>query len=820
MEAPDNPVEEVPPGGGREQESVADQSARDISDVVTTTVLNGLGYPGISPAESASTAFERSQKKRARFEKRGKEKRQELRMSGLPIAAPMSDDAWGGRAVDCLGFSEDAKAFARVVASKDVRPPLAIAVFGGWGSGKSFFMRLVHDHVAELAKGGSHMQDASESFHNRIVQVRFNAWHYSETNLWASLVDHLFTQLGSVIDVDSDGQTDDERSKAVLLENLSTTRLLTVESAERLANQRRTQKEFADKLAAAEQARIVEAKKIGGRPATYLDIAHRVLVDNSELRQQLQKAVTSLGITNLEAAANQVQASLEATNTLWGEARIVFDSVSTKLGSKLKAALVFASIPAVPLLLSWGVKELLQSIDVSHFTRLLAPVGTCLVALIIGLNRLNGLARPVLRMMRTVKAKVDEEVAMAMKEHDDAVEAAQTAFSRAEADIVAAKQDLAASAGDLAKAVEDFHGATGSGRLRKFLQARATDGHYAKHLGLVASVRRDFEELSRGLQNLDAVPASLPEEATALLSRIEHLEAEGSGLLPEDKKILEALRLELQPVEGEMANPALPFERLVLYIDDLDRCSHEKVIEVLQAVHMLLAFPLFTVFVAVDVRWLSQALLKQYGTLLRSDSNEAGAAPHDYLEKIFQLPYWIEEVSSKSGKALLEGLIPIDDAPPSDSIPPEPRKLRVYPLTFKTFHRDSMALFIPYFATAPRKIVWYVNAFQVMKATSTSLSAADDAEHDFIIILQLALANISPFEFESWLDVIENSGDTPTALSQLNRANIGLKRSELFWEAVKAADSFAQDTLQISAFTPQLLLQYGRRAKRFCFRTS
>ncbi|BBL25608.1 P-loop NTPase fold protein [Comamonas terrigena] len=759
------------------------------------------------------------------------------RMSETLIASPMNDDAWDGKAVDRLGFSEDAKAFARVVASKDVRPPLAIAVFGSWGSGKSFFMRLVHDHVAELAKGDYYTkapEGASGSFHSRIVQVRFNAWHYSETNLWASLVDHLFTQLGSVVDVDGGRKTDDERRKAALLENLGTTRLLTVESAERLADQRRTQKEFADKLAAAEQARLVEAAKVVGRPATYLDIAHRVLADDSELRTQLQEAANSLGITNLEVAKSQIQASLEATNTLAGESRIVFNSVSTKLGSKIGAALAFACIPAAPLL-AWCLKELMQDFDVSHVTSLLTSAATCLIALSIGVRRLHDLAGPVLRNMRVVKAKVDEVVALAMKEHDDAVEEAQTALSRAEADIVAAKQDLAASAGNLAKAVEDFHGATGSGRLRKFLQARATDGHYAKHLGLIASVRRDFEELSRGMQSDQATSAFLPEEAAALLSRIERLEANDSGLLPEDKRVLEALRLDLQPDAAKKKKLELPFERLVLYIDDLDRCSHEKVIEVLQAVHMLLAFPLFTVFVAVDVRWLSQALLKQYGSLLKSDSGVASAAPHDYLEKIFQLPYWIEEVNGKSGKTLLEGLIPVDNDIPSESdtsrgqresqqssglTPSAHREPRVYSLTFKTFHRDSMALFIPYFATVPRKILWYANAFRVMKATSRSLNMVDDVEHDFIIILQLALANISASDYETWLRIIESAGGAPTSLSEFHRRLSKTTNNFFFRDAVKKAGSFAEENLQILVFEPQLLLQYGRRAKRFCFGTS
>jgi len=56
---------------------------------------------------------------------------------------------------------------------------------------------------------------------------------------------------------------------------------------------------------------------------------------------------------------------------------------------------------------------------------------------------------------------------------------------------------------------------------------------------------------------------------------------------------------------GDSPKVELPFKRIVLYIDDGDRCPPDKVVEVLQAVHMLLAFRLF---VAVDVRWVATSL--------------------------------------------------------------------------------------------------------------------------------------------------------------------------------------------------------------------
>ena len=64
-----------------------------------------------------------------------------------------------------------------------------------------------------------------------------------------------------------------------------------------------------------------------------------------------------------------------------------------------------------------------------------------------------------------------------------------------------------------------------------------------------------------------------------------------------------------QPLEGDDEDARLPrINRIVLYIDDLDRCPERKVVDVLQAVHLLLAYPLFVVVVGVDPRWLLHSL--------------------------------------------------------------------------------------------------------------------------------------------------------------------------------------------------------------------
>lgn len=115
-----------------------------------------------------------------------------------------------------------------------------------------------------------------------------------------------------------------------------------------------------------------------------------------------------------------------------------------------------------------------------------------------------------------------------------------------------------------------------------------------------------------------------------------------------------------------------PLQRIVLYVDDLDRCPPEKVIDVLRAVHLLLALPLFVVIVAVDPRWLRRALEQHHAALfLAGDRGDEGqASPADYLDKIFQIPYALRPIGERVGgyiRSLLPEavqLVPVASTPP------------------------------------------------------------------------------------------------------------------------------------------------------------
>jgi len=110
---------------------------------------------------------------------------------------------------DLLGIDRSVDALALLMASTRTVTPLAIGVFGPWGSGKSFFMRHLQKRIVGLrrdeqpristwidkrAASSAKPEDAPLYF-GEVAQVEFNAWHYNEGNLVASLVEHLFRNL-------------------------------------------------------------------------------------------------------------------------------------------------------------------------------------------------------------------------------------------------------------------------------------------------------------------------------------------------------------------------------------------------------------------------------------------------------------------------------------------------------------------------------------------------------------------------------------------------------------------------------------------------
>jgi hypothetical protein len=116
---------------------------------------------------------------------------------------------------------------------------------------------------------------------------------------------------------------------------------------------------------------------------------------------------------------------------------------------------------------------------------------------------------------------------------------------------------------------------------------------------------------------------------------------------------------------------------IVLFIDNLDRRPPDKVMEMLEALQLLIKTELFVVVVAMDMRFVTLALEAKYKGILKAGGHPCGL---DYVEKIIQLPYWLppieketamdQYIKAQMGKLLAEdgGKLEedVEQLPPSD----------------------------------------------------------------------------------------------------------------------------------------------------------
>lgn len=209
-------------------------------------------------------------------------------------------------------------------------------------------------------------------------------------------------------------------------------------------------------------------------------------------------------------------------------------------------------------------------------------------------------APPVTLALRRLRAGHDAVLAWANKRH---------------ADLAARQQDYQRQI----RSIQDqLLLVDAAARLARFLDERGAPTAYQQYQGLVGQVHDDLEQLSAALTQAHAQWAA----------------------------------------SGGFAAP--PLERIVLYIDDLDRCPPRRVVEVLEAVHLMLALDLFVVVVAVDARWLIRSLEYHHHELFGGDQrdSEEVATPIDYLDKIFQIPYVLLPPAPSATAAYLRALLP------------------------------------------------------------------------------------------------------------------------------------------------------------------
>ncbi|MFC3579255.1 P-loop NTPase fold protein [Sphingomonas hylomeconis] len=516
---------------------------------------------------------------------------------------------------DVFGTSADAKALADVIMLEAAAPPLAVGIFGAWGSGKSTLIAELKREIArqvqtERQRSGIEQSEPGLARVSGVMQLEFNAWSFADSeNLWASLTAELFDQIAA---------GGSERTSAAIGTRLvSEVAALTGREASELTIAKMQLHESEGAIAEARLA-VSEAKQ-----KEHVGLVLAVTDAFAEMMGDKKSSKKSGGDDDVGQDSDGADANKPAGKA--EKDKIAIDAVREALlvdaasGGVLAKKYAEAGTPMAEFLLFAGtwVRSKVARRAFVILAAVVAAVALMVILLVRNWPTVTGLVgaplgyvsatvlaiAPFAYLTLSIAAPMLRGASLIRRKFVEARDRNVGSLTNAEKKLRAgenAKREAEASINRSEAIVKQYSGIGDAGSpppalmLKYLLKDSADLASLRGRLGTLGTVRRCFEQLNHILERMNSGDK---------LSEI---------------------------------------QRIVIYIDDLDRCSERQVVQILEAIHLMLAFPCFVVVAAVDVRWLRSALTTEHRAM---SDGEFSIDPADYLEKIFQIPFWVRTMT-------------------------------------------------------------------------------------------------------------------------------------------------------------------------------
>jgi hypothetical protein len=482
------------------------------------------------------------------------------------------------------------------------------------------------------------------------------------------------------------------------------------------------------------------------------------------LKEQISSILESLGITAVGKEIKDLQSALAGARAVLTRGNTLLTTANRDPHRMRYLVLLVAVGPSVGILVGL-VMQALGAQGIAEISAVLGGIAAAIGSTAHWITQQSKLVSEQLAKVESANQQIEQVAERKRSEQRGKIIAAEQRLAQLIVELAAAQQERNRQQQRVETIRAELRTLSPERVLARFLQDRAESDDYRKYLGIPALIRRDFQTLSDKIRKLN--------EAAAVVSS--------------------------RKASAEAGAEEAYINRIVLYIDDLDRCPPERVVQVLQAVHLLLAFPLFIVVVGVDARWIAHSLRRRYPGLLMTRAGLNGdplggsqpssaarqATPYDYLEKIFQIPLWLTQISDEGSRSMLRGLLktsiaagtgaagqtpapqtlsPVGagdelESPPWDASPPEPEAQQVAPggqvqqreetppplnlspenLTLQPVELQAMQQLAPILGRTPRAVKRFVNIYRLIKAgiEEEDKQTAFIAENDFRCVLFL-----------------------------------------------------------------------------------
>ncbi|MDU5010634.1 MAG: P-loop NTPase fold protein, partial [Clostridium botulinum] len=101
-------------------------------------------------------------------------------------------------------------------------------------------------------------------------------------------------------------------------------------------------------------------------------------------------------------------------------------------------------------------------------------------------------------------------------------------------------------------------------------------------------------------------------------------------------------------------------KKIVVFIDDLDRCSVKKIMEVIESIKLIFNSPNCIFFLGCDTNYIESALSIEYEKFIENNEKlnfDFKSFSREYLEKIIQIPFYIPSISEKAVRGYIDSIL-------------------------------------------------------------------------------------------------------------------------------------------------------------------
>lgn len=492
---------------------------------------------------------------------------------------------------DQLGVGTIAEALGETLVFKDLEPPFVLGIFGKWGRGKSYFFNLMLERIIGIQKKPVDNL-VRDTFAGHIYIVKFDAWTFSKGNIWSSLIYQILKALNEQLQFE-EGMGD----KILQAGGVSTIEVFRDLSSGKL--------EYLEKYPKSVSETYLGVKKNGDRaserllkainPSYKQDQEDLERIEN-EMQKIQKKRIQKQVTTALEDIDKIVvkKAQEDALKNVVKEKKNPGDVDDQSIDDLIKHIENIGDyenlIEEINSIKWWNYRLLCSNIP--PFALICSSF--FLILSLVLFQLFNDYTITTLTGLISAVFPIVASFSSAVKQMDPIVtELRNQAATDQDLEVGSFNDEYTGKLKDQEqkkRQIENRSLALRGCSLRETITNKLFSTKCEGDLGIVYKVQEDIQRLSDGMLNKRRTDNVFP--------------------------------------RGD--------PRIVLFVDNLDRCEQRVVVEVVGALQLLLKTNLFVAVVAIDPRYATLSLEKHYKGVLNPQTPLSGI---DYLEKIIQIPF-------------------------------------------------------------------------------------------------------------------------------------------------------------------------------------